>query len=120
MPDFSFLLLHVANPAASASFYTDLLGLPVVDQKPDISVLPLCDGAMLGLWAAADVEPASSGQTGSSEIAFTVSDAGEVEAMHDDWTARGVTILQVPTRMSFGTTFVALDLDGHRVRVFAP
>jgi hypothetical protein len=26
----------------------------------------------------------------------------------------------VPTKMDFGTTFVALDPDGHRLRVFAP
>ena len=32
MTEFSFLLLHVDNPAASAAFYNDLLGIPVVDQ----------------------------------------------------------------------------------------
>jgi hypothetical protein len=26
---------------------------------------------------------------------------------------------QTPTEMDFGTTFVALDPDGHRLRVFA-
>lgn len=120
MPDFSFLLLHVADHEASATFYTALLDIPIIEQKPDFSMLPLRDGVMLGLWARADVEPTSSGQTGASEIAFTALDAGAVEAMHDDWKRRGLTILQAPTHMSFGTTFVALDPDGHRLRVFAP
>ena len=31
----------------------------------------------------------------------------------------GVKILQPPTDMDFGRTFVALDPDGHRLRVFA-
>jgi hypothetical protein len=29
-------------------------------------------------------------------------------------------IAQAPTAMDFGMTFVALDPDGHRLRVFAP
>ncbi|MDB5469754.1 MAG: hypothetical protein JWR84_1314 [Caulobacter sp.] len=120
MPDFSFLLLHVADHAASAAFYNSLLGLPIIEQKDDFAMLPLRDGVMLGLWARATVEPASSGQSGASEVAFTVADAAAVEATHADWKARGLTILQAPTAMVFGMTFVALDPDGHRLRVFAP
>lgn len=120
MPDFSFLLLHVTDHAASAQLYAALFDIPIADQKPDIALLPLKDGVMLGLWSAETVKPASSGQTGASEVAFTVANAGAVEATHADWKARGLTIAQAPTRMSFGTTFVALDPDGHRLRIFAP
>jgi len=31
-----------------------------------------------------------------------------------------VSILQGPTDMEFGRTFVGLDPDGHRLRIFAP
>jgi predicted enzyme related to lactoylglutathione lyase len=120
MPDFNFLLLHVENDAASAVFYNELLGIPIIEQKPGFSMLPLRDGVMLGLWARETVEPKSTGQTGASEIAFVVADAGAVEATHADWKRRGLSIIQAPTRMSFGATFVALDPDGHRLRVFAP
>lgn len=120
MQDFSFLLLHVQDPAASAAFYADLLGAPVLEQKHDFSMLPLRDGVILGLWATETVEPQSSGQTGASEIAFTVADPAVVEATHEDWKRRGVPIAQAPTRMVFGATFVGLDPDGHRLRVFAP
>lgn len=120
MPDFNFLLLHVQDHSASAALYHELLGIPIVDQKPDIAILPLREGVMLGLWSRETVEPESSGQTGASEIAFAVADAAMVETMHADWQRRGLTIAQAPTLMSFGTTFVALDPDGHRLRVFAP
>lgn len=120
MPDFAFLLLHVADHDASAAFYGDLLGLPVVERKDDFAALPLRGGAVLGLWRRETVEPESSGQAGAGEIAFAVADAAAVDATHADWRARGVTILQVPTGMSFGRTFVATDPDGHRLRVFAP
>lgn len=120
MSDFSFLLLHVADHAASAKLYHELLAIPILEQKPDIAILPLREGVMLGLWSKETVEPQSTGQSGASEIAFTVADAATVSAMHSDWKGRGLTIAQAPTRMSFGTTFVAVDPDGHRLRVFAP
>jgi predicted enzyme related to lactoylglutathione lyase len=120
MPDFSFLLLHVEDDAASAAFYHALLDIPIIEQRPGFAMLPLRDGVMLGLWGRETVEPKSSGQTGASEIAFAVPDGTSVEAIHADWQQRGVPILQAPTQMSFGTTFVALDPDGHRLRVFAP
>lgn len=40
--------------------------------------------------------------------------------MHDDWKKRGLIIIQPPTVMDFGSNFVAVDPDGHRLRVFAP
>ncbi|RYF94472.1 MAG: drug:proton antiporter [Caulobacteraceae bacterium] len=120
MPAFSFLLLHVADHAASARFYNRLLGLPILEQKDGFSTLPLRDGVMLGLWERRTVEPASSGQTGASEVALSVAGAAAVEALHADWSAQGLPILQALTLMSFGTTFVAEDPDGHRLRVFAP
>ena len=57
---------------------------------------------------------------GCGELAFAVASNDMVNAMHADWSTRGLTILQAPTDMDFGYTFVALDLDGHRLRVFAP
>ena len=120
MPEFNFVLLHVADHAASAALYHELLGVPIVDHKPDIAILPLREGVMLGLWSRDTVEPAGTGEAGASEIAFAVADAEAVEAKHAAWRGRGLTIAQAPTRMSFGHTFVALDPDGHRLRVFAP
>lgn len=119
MPDFNFVLLHVRDHVASAALYNELLGIPIVDQKSDIAILPLRDDLMLGLWSRETVEPPSTGQTGASEIAFAVADAAAVEAMHLEWERRGLSIVQAPTAMRFGTTFVALDPDGHRLRVFA-
>ncbi len=120
MPEFNFLLLHVADHAASAALYHEILGIPVIELKSDIAILPLRDGVMLGLWSRETVEPQSSRQSGGSEVAFAVADAAAVEAMHADWKQRGLTIIQAPTHMTFGTTFVAVDPDGHRLRVFAP
>ncbi len=101
MSKFSFVLLYVDNPPASAAFYADLLGNPAVETSPTFAMLPLSSEVMLGLWSRR-------------------TDAGEVERTHDDWKGRGLPIVQKPTAMDFGHTFVALDPDGHRLRVFAP
>ena len=37
-----------------------------------------------------------------------------------EWGGRKLTVAQAPVEMDFGYTFVALDPDQHRLRVFAP
>jgi predicted enzyme related to lactoylglutathione lyase len=120
MPNFSFVVLYVENPPASAAFYAELLGRPVVDSAPGFAMLPLSDAVMLGLWSHHDVKPPSVAPAGGSEVAFTVADADAVQAMFADWQQRGLTILQPPVHLDFGHTFTAADPDGHRLRVFAP
>lgn len=120
MTDFNFLLLHVQDHAASAVFYRDLLGQPILQQKDDFAMLPLRDGVMLGLWNRNTVEPQSPTEAGSSEITFAVPDDAALERTHAEWRGRGAQIIQPPTPMPFGLTFAARDPDGHRLRVFAP
>ncbi|MGH6751585.1 MAG: VOC family protein, partial [Bradyrhizobium sp.] len=115
---FNFVLLYVENPPASASFYADLLGRPIIDSSPTFAMLPLSDGVMLGLWSRKTVEPAATARAGASEVAFTVDDTAAVTATFADWKQRGLPILQEPVQMDFGHTFVAADPDGHRLRVF--
>jgi catechol 2,3-dioxygenase-like lactoylglutathione lyase family enzyme len=119
MSKFSFVLLYVDNPPASATFYADLLGMPPVETSPTFAMLPLGGEVMLGLWSRRTVEPVATAP-GGGEVAFSVADAAAVERTHADWKKRGLPIAQAPTAMDFGHTFVALDPDGHRLRVFAP
>jgi predicted enzyme related to lactoylglutathione lyase len=119
MANFSFVLLYVENPPASATFYSELTGRPIIETSPTFAMLPLTEGVMLGLWSKHTVEPKASAP-GGSEVAFTVADADAVNATFADWTKRGLKMAQTPTELDFGRTFVALDPDGHRLRVFAP
>ena len=119
MPQFSFVLRYVANPPVSAKFYAGLLGAPIVEDSPTFAMLPLREGVMLGLWRKDGVAPPAT-SAGGGEIALTLASAGEVDRVHTDWRGRGYVIAQAPTDMDFGRTFVALDPDGARVRVFCP
>jgi len=66
------------------------------------------------------VEPATTATAGGGELAFTVKDAAAVDALYEQWGEKGLRILQKPVELDFGYTFVAMDPDGHRLRVFAP
>ena len=116
MPAFNLVILYVDSPAASAAFYADLLGQKPAEASPTFAMFALSPGIGLGLWSRHTVEPAATA-AGGGEVAFT---ADDIDAVHADWTARGLSIAQSPTDMDFGRTFVALDPDGHRLRVFAP
>lgn len=116
----NFLLLYVADPAASAAFYADLLGFQPVEASPTFAMFALGNGMMLGLWARETVEPKALAEAGGSELAFTVEDPSGVDSRYAEWRAKNITIAQAPIRMDFGYTFVGLDPDGHRLRVFAP
>lgn len=120
MPSPNFSLLYVDSPEKSGAFYAKLLGRQPVDASPTFVMFALDHGLMLGLWSRHTVEPAASAAGGGAELAFTVDGEDTVNATHNDWQARGIEILQQPTRMDFGFTFVGLDPDGHRLRVFAP
>ncbi|MCP3380989.1 MULTISPECIES: VOC family protein [unclassified Bradyrhizobium] len=119
MADFNLVVLYVDDAQASSAFYQKLLERPVAQSSPKFVLLPLGNGTMLGLWQRDAVEPASASQSGSSEISWAAADAEAVRATFEAWTTRGVRIAQPPTAMPFGHTFVALDPDGHRLRVLA-
>lgn len=120
MPKFNFVLLYVSDPLASAAFYSKLLGCPPAEASPTFAMLPLSGDVMLGLWLRKDVMPRPVASPGGSEIALVVADANAVRATHHEWVHHRLGIVQPPTEMDFGHTFVALDPDGNRIRVYAP
>ncbi|GAB3252109.1 VOC family protein [Chitinimonas naiadis] len=120
MTQANYLLLYVNDPSTSAGFYADLLGRAPVETSPTFALFVQANGLKLGLWSRHTVEPAATTLGGGGEIGFPVTGRDEVDRLHADWQGRGLRILQAPLEMDFGYTFVALDPDQHRLRVFAP
>lgn len=120
MPQPNFMLLYVDNPQISGKFYSALLGREPVEASPTFVMFALPSGLMLGLWSRHTVQPPPVSNAGGSEIGIAVENPGAVATTCADWKGCGIAIAQEPTVMDFGTTFVALDPDGHRLRVFAP
>lgn len=119
MSDVSFIIVYVDDLAKSEAFYALILGRGAVESSPTFAMLPAAPNLMLGLWRRDGVSPKAT-PAGGSEIAFAAADDAEVDRLCAEWRAWGVVIALAPTRMDFGYTFVGLDPDGTRLRVFAP
>jgi len=123
MPNAGYILLYVDNPKASGRFYADLLGLQPVEAGPTFVLFVLPSGLKLGLWSRHTVEPATlpagAPLGGGAEVGFTRESRAEVDALYAEWSAKDLRVIQKPTALDFGYTFVVLDPDGHRLRVFA-
>jgi catechol 2,3-dioxygenase-like lactoylglutathione lyase family enzyme len=116
----NFMILYVENAQKSGAFYSTLLGRAPVDASPAFVMFALDSGMRLGLWTRDTVLPAPAVKAGGAEIGIPVGSPAAIDATHAEWKARGIAIAQEPTDMDFGRTFVGLDPDGHRLRVFAP
>ena len=114
----SYALLAVADPRQSIKIYNRLLGLEPVELSDTFALYVLPTGWKLGLWKKDGMEPAPH-KPGGSELGFNLPGRGEVDRLLQEWTALGLDIVQSPTDLDFGYTFVAADSDGHRLRVFA-
>ncbi|MNJ59503.1 Glyoxalase-like domain protein [compost metagenome] len=113
-----FTILYVSNPARSARIYRELFGRPPVEESPTFVMFVFESGAKLALWSSATVEPAVIQCAGAMELAFPQPDEANVDSGLAEWQARGLTIIQQPIRMEFGYTGMALDPDGHRLRLY--
>lgn len=115
----NFVILYVANPLASADFYSNLLENKPVESSPTFVMFALEKGFRLGLWSKDTVEPAAAAPLGGgSELVILVPTSEAVHERYENWRKRGLTIIQEPVRMDFGLNFVTVDPDGHRIRVY--
>lgn len=115
-----YVLLYVDDALASARFYEHLLGKKPVEAAPTFALFVLPTGLKLGLWTRQTVEPKATAASGSAELAFSLPSAQALRDTHDALRRGQLPIPQEPTEMDFGTSFVALDPDGHRLRFFVP
>jgi catechol 2,3-dioxygenase-like lactoylglutathione lyase family enzyme len=117
MPTVDYLLLAVKDPQKSAKLYDQLLGFAPVESAPTFVLYIMPNGFKLGLWATADVEPKAR-PPGGVELSFSLPDEASVRKTYAAWRELGLEVLQEPTQMDFGFTFVVADPDGHRLRPF--
>lgn len=112
------ILLYVADAAASAKFYSELLEQTPVESSPTFAMFILPSGLGLGLWGRAGAVPAPTGGAGACDLGFKVEAPDMVDAICAKWQSKGAAIALPPTDLDFGRSFVAVDPDGHRLRVY--
>lgn len=114
----SAIVLYVNHLTISSQFYKDLLGLKPQEDSPTFHSFTLATGMGLALKAKHSVEPPAC-ENGNCELAFVVSNKNKVDELFLEWQKKEMRVAQIPTDLPFGYTFVALDPDGHRLRVIS-
>lgn len=113
----NLIILYVEDPLASVAFYRTIFGKEPRAEFPTFSSFEFDNGLTIGLLGKASEAIVQSTPGDRTELGFMVKDEAAVEACYEDWKAKGLTIVQALTRFGFGPSFVALDPDGHRLRV---
>ncbi|MEU6248489.1 VOC family protein [Glycomyces sp. NPDC047010] len=125
MPAPNIFIVYVADAPAAARFYGDLFDIKPVFETPGYISFELAPdnpggGISLSLWSRSNVDFAAN-PVRTSELCIAVPGgrdaAAAVDALHEEWKAKGVTILSAPHDEVFGRTFVAADPDGNLIRV---
>ena len=115
----NFTILYVDNVQRSVDFYRPLFDREPVESTAGFALFVSETGAKFGLWAREDVLPkANDAPAGSMEVALTLDNLITLQIHYTKWRELAVDIIQEPIEMDFGTTFTALDPDGHRLRVY--
>ena len=119
MKGFSSVVLYVRDIAASKRFYTSLFGVAPEEPSPTFASYALESGPRVELKEAGSSIPAASATGGGTELCANAPDADSLKRLYAEWKGRGVAFALEPTAMVFGLSFVALDPDGHRIRMTA-
>ena len=115
-----FLALYVKDLPKSTEFYKTLFGLPPAAQRPGFALFALPNGLQFGLWLAGTVEPEVEITGGGAEYGIRIGSEAALRESHAGAQAKGLNVIQPPTSMNFGLTYVVEDPDRHRIRYYVP
>jgi uncharacterized glyoxalase superfamily protein PhnB len=113
-------ILFVTDVSASASFFKDRLGFEIdfLYGEPPFYGAVSRGGACLHLRFVHQVNFAELAAREDSLIVATV-EVSDIQALFDEFNARGATLIQVPTRQPWGGTDIQVrDPDGNVISFF--
>ena len=114
-----FVVLYVRDMEKAKAFYTDILGLTVVDavSGPNFVALRSDGGSLVALQdkKASLFPPGQEEQPGSIELSFEVDD---VDATWNRWKEQGVALVSEPVDLPFGRYCMVKDPDGHYLSAY--
>jgi catechol 2,3-dioxygenase-like lactoylglutathione lyase family enzyme len=121
MPQATAVLFYVTDIARSSAFYSDLFALKPALASPFYAMFKFDNGFEFAIYDRNKLQPPASPMSSSAELGFTVPDVSKLNELHEQWKAKGIPIIMAPIKMYFGGIhFMALDPDGHRLRVATP
>ena len=111
-------VLYVENIEISKNFYANAFECEGKVLSPTFASFPLGDGVTIELKQLAQVSPPANMTGGGTELSLMVENSTVLQNLYEQWENKGIKFVQTPAELIFGITFVAIDPDGHRIRVF--
>ncbi|EQC45197.1 glyoxalase-like domain protein [Bacteriovorax sp. BSW11_IV] len=116
----NLITIYVSDVKKSTEFYKKIFEIEPSFCVPTYVSFAMNNGLSFSLWSNKAKDFLSEGEGSRFELSIMVSDESSVLDLYEKWQGLGVVIEQEFHKAVFGPTFVALDLDGHRVRVCVP
>ncbi|MGV9280935.1 VOC family protein [Streptomyces sp. NPDC003730] len=113
----NLFLVYVNDVERATAFYSDLFDIKPVITTPRYVPFEVAPGVLFAIWSGRSDQVAP-GTPRTSEVGLMVpGSAAAVDAVHAEWVAKGVTVVEEPHDEVFGRTFVVADPDGNLIRV---
>ncbi|MCW8336554.1 glyoxalase [Vibrio paucivorans] len=113
------IVLYVTEVKASSAFYAQLFDCTAEMLSPSFAVIEFASNVKVTLQQIDSLTPTSVVTGGGTELSIPVESKAVLEKIYRSWLLKGIEFAQLPEESVFGINFVALDPDGHRIRVFA-
>lgn len=113
------IILYVDDVDKSTKFYETILETKPLETFHNFTRFLLNESFTLGLQSKHDIDPKPQQSFGGFELCLSHAENKEVDLIYQNWKNKAIKIEMEPTNLIFGYTFVALDPDGHRIRISA-
>lgn len=113
------IVLYVEDVQSSMAFYAKAFSCEPKLLSPTFAALDFASNVKITLKQTDALSPASAVKGGGTELSIPVTDRDAFNALFDNWTKQGIEFCQEREESVYGVNFVAVDPDGHRIRVFS-
>jgi len=113
----NLFLTYVSDAERSTAFYSDLFDIEPTFTSPRYVAFEVAPGVLFAIWTGGN-ETTTPETPRTSEIGLMVPGPGSaIDAVYQEWVAKGVRVVEEPHDDVFGRTFVIADPDGNLIRV---
>lgn len=113
------VVFYVNDIVKSSDFYQEILGISPEKPSATFCAFNLSNGMAIALKDKHYVRTHMERACGGAELSFTVADREQVDRVFSQWRQKGVQMIEEPFEVPFGYNFMAVDPDGHQLRVVA-
>lgn len=113
----NLFLIYVSDAERSTAFYSGLFDIEPTFTSPRYVAFEVAPGVLFAIWTGGS-ENTTPETPRTSEIGLMVpGPVSAIDAVYQEWTAKGVRVVEEPHDDVFGRTFVIADPDGNLIRV---